>query len=136
VPANALILGRRFSSTLAIWRPSCGLAKGVGDPISLTPTGSSANDEIYNIRGEVLITVPYGQPHDDVAAASIMSSPWLKNPSNPFNRPARPAFNDVTDGRRRNVRANRGKDTKPEMTIRRMLHALGYRYRRQRHPWV
>lgn len=48
--------------------------------------------------------------------------------------PSRPAFKDVTEGRRRNMQANQGKDTRPEMTIRRLLHKRGYRYRlHQRH---
>lgn len=42
---------------------------------------------------------------------------------------ARPPFEGVTDGRRRNMRANRSKDTKPELVIRRMLHSMGYRFR-------
>ena len=38
-------------------------------------------------------------------------------------------FDDVTDGRRRNMRANRSKNTGPELAVRRMLHAIGYRFR-------
>jgi DNA mismatch endonuclease (patch repair protein) len=41
----------------------------------------------------------------------------------------RPLFEGVTAGRRRNMQANRGKNTKPEMTVRRMLHGMGYRFR-------
>jgi DNA mismatch endonuclease Vsr len=44
----------------------------------------------------------------------------------------RPSFSDVPDGRRRNMAAVRGRDTQPELRIRRMLHALGYRFRLQR----
>jgi DNA mismatch endonuclease (patch repair protein) len=36
----------------------------------------------------------------------------------------------LNDGRSRNMRANRRADTKPEVTLRRALHALGYRYRK------
>ena len=43
--------------------------------------------------------------------------------------PLRPSFADVPDTRRRNLSAVRGKDTKPELIIRRLLHAAGYRYR-------
>ena len=43
-----------------------------------------------------------------------------------------PAFEGVSEGRRRNMQANRGKDTRPEMTVRRLLHSLGYRYRLHR----
>jgi DNA mismatch endonuclease Vsr len=43
--------------------------------------------------------------------------------------PVRPTFEGVTDGRRRTMRAVRSINTKPEMAIRTMLHALGYRYR-------
>jgi len=38
-------------------------------------------------------------------------------------------FPGVTEGRRRNMRANRSKDTKPELMVRRKLHAMGYRFR-------
>lgn len=38
-------------------------------------------------------------------------------------------FEGVSDGRRRNMQANRSKNTKPEIEIRQMLHALGYRFR-------
>ena len=40
-------------------------------------------------------------------------------------------FEDVPDARRRNMAAIRGRDTKPEMIVRRLLHGLGYRYRLQ-----
>lgn len=32
-------------------------------------------------------------------------------------------------GRRRNMQANRSRDTKPELAVRRLLHARGFRYR-------
>ena len=35
----------------------------------------------------------------------------------------------TTEQRRRVMQAIRGKDTKPELTVRRLLHRLGYRYR-------
>ena len=38
-------------------------------------------------------------------------------------------FSDVPEPRRRVMRAIRGQDTRPEIAVRRMLHALGYRYR-------
>ena len=41
----------------------------------------------------------------------------------------RPAFDDVTAGRRRNMRAVRSKNTAAEMRVRHLLHAMGYRYR-------
>ena len=41
----------------------------------------------------------------------------------------RSTFADVPDTRRRNMAAIRGKDTKPELVVRRLLHSLGYRYR-------
>jgi DNA mismatch endonuclease Vsr len=47
----------------------------------------------------------------------------------PARSPARPDFADVSDTRRRNMAAIGGRDTAPEMTLRRLLHALGYRYR-------
>ena len=44
----------------------------------------------------------------------------------------RPLFLDVADGRRRNMAAIRGQDTKPELRLRRLIHGLGYRFRLQR----
>jgi DNA mismatch endonuclease Vsr len=49
--------------------------------------------------------------------------------SPPRHQPPRPDFSDVPEGRRRNLSAVRGKDTTPELLIRRGLHALGYRFR-------
>jgi DNA mismatch endonuclease Vsr len=43
--------------------------------------------------------------------------------------PPRPDFKDVSNGRRKNMAAIKGKSTKPEMVVRRLLHGLGYRYR-------
>lgn len=36
----------------------------------------------------------------------------------------------ANEGRSRNMKANRRSDTKPEITLRKALHALGYRYRK------
>lgn len=44
----------------------------------------------------------------------------------------RPAFEDVPSARRRNMAAIRGRDTKPELQVRRLLHRMGYRFRLQR----
>lgn len=44
----------------------------------------------------------------------------------------RPSFADVPEARRRMMRAVRGRDTGPELAVRRMLHAMGYRYRLHR----
>lgn len=44
----------------------------------------------------------------------------------------RPTFADVPEARRRNLAAVKGKDTAPEMTVRKLLHSMGYRYRLQR----
>lgn len=41
----------------------------------------------------------------------------------------RPSFDDVAESRRRNMSAIRGKDTKPELTVRQALHHMGYRFR-------
>lgn len=48
------------------------------------------------------------------------------------HQPPRPDFTDVPAARRRNLAAVRGRDTKPEMIVRRLLFAAGYRYRLQR----
>ena len=54
-------------------------------------------------------------------------------PSLPATRQMpRPDFTDVSEVRRRNLAAVRSKDTKPELAVRRLLHAMGYRYRLQR----
>ncbi len=50
-------------------------------------------------------------------------------------KPTRSAYTpwaDVAEGRRRNMQANRSKDTTPEMAVRKMLHAAGYRFRLHR----
>lgn len=44
----------------------------------------------------------------------------------------RPIFNDVPEARRRVMATIRGQDTGPEIAVRRMLHAMGYRYRLHR----
>jgi len=44
----------------------------------------------------------------------------------------RQSWPDVPDARRAVMRANKGKDTKPEITVRRLLHAMGYRFRLHR----
>lgn len=44
----------------------------------------------------------------------------------------RQEFAGVPDARRRNMAANRAKDTKPELVVRRLVHALGYRFRLHR----
>ena len=48
---------------------------------------------------------------------------------NPSRKALRPTFEDVPEARRRTMRAILGKDTKPEMLLRRMLHRAGYRFR-------
>lgn len=45
---------------------------------------------------------------------------------------AKALFPDVAPGRRRNMQANRSKDTKPELVVRRYLHKAGLRYRLHR----
>jgi DNA mismatch endonuclease Vsr len=44
----------------------------------------------------------------------------------------RPAFDDVPSGRRRNLAAVAGKDTAPELRVRRLLHRMGFRFRLHR----
>jgi DNA mismatch endonuclease Vsr len=48
------------------------------------------------------------------------------------SRLTRPAFDDVPPARRRNLAAVGGKDTAPELLVRRLLHGMGYRYRLHR----
>jgi DNA mismatch endonuclease, patch repair protein len=47
----------------------------------------------------------------------------------PQMKVSRPIFSDVPEPRRRVMAAIRGRDTGPEIAVRRMLHAMGYRYR-------
>jgi DNA mismatch endonuclease Vsr len=42
---------------------------------------------------------------------------------------SRPDFSGISDARRRNMAAIAGKHTKPELLVRRLTHAMGYRYR-------
>lgn len=42
------------------------------------------------------------------------------------------AWDGVPEGRRRTMAAIRGKDTRPELHVRRLLHRLGYRFRLHR----
>ena len=44
----------------------------------------------------------------------------------------RPAFDDVPPARRRSLAAARGKDTAPELRVRRLPHRMGYRFRPHR----
>jgi DNA mismatch endonuclease, patch repair protein len=44
--------------------------------------------------------------------------------------PARPYPLPLSPGRSANMKANRRRDTKPELALRRTLHAMGYRYRK------
>lgn len=45
---------------------------------------------------------------------------------------ARPSFDDVPPERRRNLAAVGGKDTTPELRVRRLLFRMGYRFRLHR----
>lgn len=45
---------------------------------------------------------------------------------------SRAYFPDVSEATRKSMRANKGKDTKPEMIVRRLVHSMGYRYRLHR----
>ncbi len=44
------------------------------------------------------------------------------------------SFEDTDDARRAIMRANRARDTRPELEVRRRLHALGLRFRKHRRP--
>lgn len=57
------------------------------------------------------------------------------NPAKPKLRPqngegaGRPDFTAVSASRRRNMAAIKGKNTRPELIVRQLLHARGYRFR-------
>lgn len=61
-------------------------------------------------------------------AACATRLPAMSHPKPPVIR----MFEGVSAGRRRNMQAIRGTDTKPEMAVRRLLHGKGYRYRLHR----
>ena len=67
-------------------------------------------------------------------AAHLRSQIVMPRTNPPPDRPRqqRPDFADVPEGRRRNLAAVKGRDTKPEVAIRSLLHGLGYRFRLQR----
>src|SRR5215813_8811730 len=69
---------------------------------------------------------------DDVASAGASSGSGEGSVAIPPVVPApRPAYpHPSTAGRSANMKANRRADTKPELALRRALHALGYRYRK------
>ncbi len=48
----------------------------------------------------------------------------------PETTPAKPYPLPLNPGRSANMKANRRRDTKPELALRRALHARGYRYRK------
>jgi DNA mismatch endonuclease Vsr len=48
------------------------------------------------------------------------------------SRLARPVFDDVPPARRRNLAAVGRKNTTPELRVRKLLHAMGYRFRLHR----
>lgn len=57
-------------------------------------------------------------------AAAIAAEPWLPPPGSKAS----------SLGNRRSMQSNRGRDTKPELAVRRLLHASGLRYRVSRRP--
>ena len=62
---------------------------------------------------------------------SGMSKAIVVPETGPFERKQTPsaAWPDVADAIRRTMKANKGKDTKPELALRSMLHGGGYRFR-------
>ena len=53
-------------------------------------------------------------------------------PSQHHPHQQKPDFSDVLEGRRRNLAAVKGRDTKPEVFVRSLLHKMGYRFRLHR----
>lgn len=49
-----------------------------------------------------------------------------------FAMPRQQPWADVSDARRSVMRANKGKHTKPEVAVRKLLHMMGYRFRLHR----
>jgi DNA mismatch endonuclease Vsr len=56
----------------------------------------------------------------------------MANDSSPGPRSKRPSFADAPDLRRKMMSAVRARDTRPELAVRSMLHAMGYRFRLHR----
>jgi DNA mismatch endonuclease Vsr len=61
-----------------------------------------------------------------MAARCRVSAPWI------LGVKGRPDFVDVPEQRRANMRAIRGRHTRPEMVVRSLLHREGYRFRLHR----
>ncbi len=80
-----------------------------------------------------------GNHHPSPVAASILLAYGFVSGIHGRTMPAesskgqpRPDFSDVPAARRRNMAAIRSRDTKPEMTVRRALHAMGFRFQLHR----
>lgn len=65
-----------------------------------------------------------GYSADGVSAMALLADGGLMGQRQP-----RPDFGDVSPGRRRNMAANVGKNTMPEILVRKLAHKLGYRFR-------
>ena len=105
------------------WRPSWASLIQILSPMTFAPGPYHAAigraPQVRKPRGKALspdggrLRKPCDPPHIPTVA---VRQPWL----------------DIPVGRRNIMRANKGKHTKPELAVRSMLHALGYRFRLHR----
>ena len=92
-----------------------------GIPTARILVDSSATSALINIDGQPISPMTYSIHIMLIMATSTTS-----------RRLQRPAFDDVPEHRRRNLAAVKAKHTKPELALRRLLHAMGYRYQLHR----
>lgn len=60
---------------------------------------------------------------------SVSGQTYEGRPTQPGKAGTRGGWDDVDPGVRRNMQANRGKDTRPELAVRSLLHRKGLRFR-------
>jgi DNA mismatch endonuclease Vsr len=65
----------------------------------------------------------------ELGITNLRSTVASNNETKSKRNKQRTPWADVSEGRRRNMRAVKSTNTKPERTIREMLHSLGYRFR-------
>jgi DNA mismatch endonuclease Vsr len=77
-------------------------------------------------------TCMLARPSNSNGSAAGATLAWPRLAVHDIAMPPRPDFTDIPVARRRNMAAIKPKDTKPELAVRRLLHAAGYRYRLHR----
>lgn len=83
-------------------------------------------------EGNVPAVLTENDPATFVARAADRSHGLSMHVRRAMSKQARPSFDDVSESRRVNMAAIRGRNTGPELVVRRLLHSLGYRFRLHR----